>query len=144
MRDFWHSLPIIIQHTTTLLDLAAAVSPPFIAAAATHAVGASRCILRHHCRHWTAATAFAVVGPPLGCCHATRPAAAAASKRCAQRPQPCRLPATWITPSGSVGEHSKVETAKNLPVNFSKLPQRQPQIPAKSVVDGQAKLRAKQ
>jgi hypothetical protein len=43
-----------------------------------------------------------------------------------------------------VGEHSKVETTKNVPVHFSKLPQRQPQIPAKSVVDGQTKLRAKQ
>jgi hypothetical protein len=43
-----------------------------------------------------------------------------------------------------VGEHLKVETAKNVPVHFSKLPRQQPQIPAKSVVDGQAKLRAKQ
>ncbi len=42
-----------------------------------------------------------------------------------------------------VGEYSKVKTAKNVPVHFSKLPQWQPQIPAKSVVDGQAKLRAK-
>jgi hypothetical protein len=44
----------------------------------------------------------------------------------------------------TVGEHSKVETAQNVPVHFSKLPQGQPQIPAKSVVYGQAKLRAKQ
>jgi hypothetical protein len=29
-----------------------------------------------------------------------------------------------------VGEHSKVETAKNVPVHFSKLPQRQPHISA--------------
>ena len=43
-----------------------------------------------------------------------------------------------------VGEHSEVKIAKNVPVHFSKLPRRQPQIPAKSVVDGQAKLRAKQ
>jgi hypothetical protein len=43
-----------------------------------------------------------------------------------------------------VGEHSKVETAKNVPVHFSKLRQQQPQIPAKSGVDGHAKPRAKQ
>jgi hypothetical protein len=36
-----------------------------------------------------------------------------------------------------VGELSKVETAKNVPVHFSKLPQRQPQIPAKSVETAQ-------
>jgi hypothetical protein len=43
-----------------------------------------------------------------------------------------------------VGGHTKVETAKNVTVHFSKLPRRQAQIPEKSVVDGQAKLRAKQ
>jgi hypothetical protein len=55
------------------------------------------------------------------------------------------LPDTPTLPSiddhfdhGFVGEHSKVKTAKNVPVHFSKLPRQQPQIPAKSVVDGQA------
>jgi hypothetical protein len=51
---------------------------------------------------------------------------------------------TNVSSRECVGEHSKVETAKNVSVHFSKLPQQQPQIPAKSVVDGQAKLRAKQ
>ncbi len=46
--------------------------------------------------------------------------------------------------ANGVGEHSKVKTAKDTPVHFSKLPRQQPQIPEKSVVDGQAKLRAKQ
>jgi hypothetical protein len=51
---------------------------------------------------------------------------------------------TNVSSRECVGEHSKVETAKNVSVHFSKLPRQQPQIPAKSVVDGQAKLRAKQ
>ncbi len=51
---------------------------------------------------------------------------------------------TNVSSQEYVREHSKVETTKIVPVHFSKLPQRQPQIPAKSVVDGQAKLRAKQ
>jgi hypothetical protein len=51
---------------------------------------------------------------------------------------------TNVSSRECVGEHSKVKTAKNAPVHFSKLPQQQPQIPAKSVMDGQAKLRAKQ
>jgi hypothetical protein len=46
---------------------------------------------------------------------------------------------------GSVLENiQKSRLPKNVPVHFSKLPQQQPQIPAKSVVDGHAKPRAKQ
>jgi hypothetical protein len=43
-----------------------------------------------------------------------------------------------------VGEHSKVKTAKKCTCTFFQATRRQPQIPAKSVVDGQAKLRVKQ
>ncbi len=44
---------------------------------------------------------------------------------------------TNVSSRECVEEHSKVETAKNVPVHFSKLPQRQPQIPAKSVKTAQ-------
>jgi hypothetical protein len=44
---------------------------------------------------------------------------------------------TNVSSRECVGEHSKVKTAKNVPLHFSKLLRRQPQIPAKSVETAQ-------
>ena len=84
-----HFSIVIFLFNTTTLNTSPPLSPPpssLPPPPIAVGVGASRRILRYRCRHWIAATTVTVVGPPLGCCHATRPTANAASKRCPRRP----------------------------------------------------------